>query len=101
MQFKVGQEQPQLPGANFAQAIDGISQAIFSALSKDPFLGPFAKVLPPPPKVSAIFARQAGGGPAGLPQFPLLPPFPLLPQAAEVAKQLIETGTGTQHNPFA
>lgn len=114
---KVGQAQPQFPGASFATALDAVSQAIFTAMSTDPLLSPLARVVPPPPKISAFFKgqgiQQAGITPPGIfptpgqlsiPPLPFLPSpqgaFPTLPGASEAAKQLLTPDRPELINPF-
>lgn len=100
--FKVGQEVPKLPGIEIAQGIDAIGQTLYMMASQGP-LGIFTKAIPPPPKVSAIFAqgaKAAQGKVPTIPGLPVPPPFPLLPAAEAVKQTIVGAGGEKVVNPF-
>ena len=97
--IQIGQAAPQLPGANFAQAFDSINQSLYTALATDPIIGVLAKALPPPPKVSALFAGQ--NRPLNIPGLPPFPQLPGLPQQNPAAQQTVTSGGRTVKSPFS
>jgi len=74
--MKIGQANQQIPGQNIIQAIDTINQAIYTALATDPLIGVFAKAIPPPPKISAVFKQAQQQVQQQTQQLKL--PFPLI-----------------------
>jgi hypothetical protein len=79
--MKIGQAAPQIPGQNILQAIDTINQAIYVAMTQDPIVGALAKAIPPPPKISAVFAQQAQQ--LQLPKLPFQLPLLVQPQPTQ------------------
>ena len=97
--MKISQAAPQIPGQNILKAIDDINQAIYNALASDPIIGPLAKAIPPPPKVSALIVQQTQQ--LKLPQLPPLPPLVApTPQQKPAAQQLARTETELIVSPF-
>jgi hypothetical protein len=89
--IRLGQAAPTLPGTNILAAVDSISQTLYTALATDPILGTFAKILPPPPKVSQLALPGILGR--------TLPPFPTLPIPG--SREAVTTQTGARaRSPF-
>ncbi len=84
------------PLKSVSSTLDAINLTLFQGVSRDPLVGPLAKTIPPPPKISGVFTGQTGlPSLPGLPSiqgFPKLPPLPNLSKLS--VKQAQFNGTG-------